>query len=80
MKAAIEIEPAIEPMRTRVALHPFLAGMNRSQRRIAYRLRDGCSLRKRADNFPRRRNGQSILLDRNRKNSSRIERADSATQ
>ena len=31
MKAKIEIEPAIEPMRTRVALHPFLAGMNRSQ-------------------------------------------------
>ena len=31
MKAEIEIEPAIEPMRTRVALHPFLAGMNRSQ-------------------------------------------------
>jgi CRP-like cAMP-binding protein len=26
-----EIEPAIEPMRIRVALHPFLAGMNRSQ-------------------------------------------------
>lgn len=31
MKAEIEIEPAIEPMKTRVALHPFLAGMNRSQ-------------------------------------------------
>jgi len=31
MKAEIEIELAIEPMRTRVALHPFLAGMNRSQ-------------------------------------------------
>ncbi len=31
MKAEIEIKPAIEPMRTRVALHPFLAGMNRSQ-------------------------------------------------
>ena len=31
MKAEIEIEPAIEPMRTRVAFHPFLAGMNRSQ-------------------------------------------------
>jgi CRP/FNR family transcriptional regulator, cyclic AMP receptor protein len=34
MKAEIEIEPAIEPMRTRVALHPFLAGMNRSQRAL----------------------------------------------
>jgi CRP/FNR family transcriptional regulator, cyclic AMP receptor protein len=31
MKTEIEIEPAIEPMRTRVALHPFLVGMNRSQ-------------------------------------------------
>ena len=27
----IEIGPATEPMRTRVALHPFLAGMNLSQ-------------------------------------------------
>jgi CRP/FNR family cyclic AMP-dependent transcriptional regulator len=31
MKAKIEIGPVIEPMRTRVALHPFLAGMNLSQ-------------------------------------------------
>ena len=31
MKTETEIETAIEPMRTRVALHPFLAGMNRKQ-------------------------------------------------
>jgi CRP/FNR family cyclic AMP-dependent transcriptional regulator len=30
MKIETEIEPAIEPMRTRVALHPFLAGMSRT--------------------------------------------------
>ena len=31
MKTETEIDPAKEPMRTRVALHPFLAGMNRTQ-------------------------------------------------
>jgi CRP/FNR family cyclic AMP-dependent transcriptional regulator len=31
MKTEIEIESAIEPMRTRVGLHPFLAGMNHTQ-------------------------------------------------
>jgi CRP/FNR family cyclic AMP-dependent transcriptional regulator len=31
MKTETEIDPVNEPMRTRVALHPFLAGMNRTQ-------------------------------------------------
>ena len=78
MKAEIEIEPAIEPMRTRVALHPFLAGMNRSQLALLTDCAMAVQFEKGPDNFPRRRNGESILLDRNRKNSSRIERADSA--
>ena len=80
MKAEIEIEPAIEPMRTRVALHPFLAGMNRSQLALLTDCAMAVHFEKGPDNFPRRRNGQSILFNRNRKNSSRIERADSATQ
>ena len=31
MKTETEIDPATEPMRTRVTLHPFLVGMNRTQ-------------------------------------------------
>lgn len=31
MKTETEIDPATEPMRTRVAFHPFLAGMSRTQ-------------------------------------------------
>ena len=73
MKTEIEIEPAIEPMRTRVALHPFLAGMNRSQLALLTDCAMAVQFEKGPDNFPRRRNGESLLLDRNRKNSTRIE-------
>jgi cAMP-binding proteins - catabolite gene activator and regulatory subunit of cAMP-dependent protein kinases len=31
MKTETELDPANEPMKIRVALHPFLAGMNRTQ-------------------------------------------------
>ena len=73
MKAEIEIEPAIEPMRTRVALHPFLAGMNRSQLALLTDCAMAVQFEKGPDNLPRRRNGESLLLDRNRRNSTRIE-------
>ena len=74
MKAEIEIEPAIEPMRTRVALHPFLAGMNRSQLALLTDCAMAVHFEKGQTILPRRRNGESILLDRNRKSSARIER------
>jgi hypothetical protein len=45
MKIKIRLNTTIETesLTTRVALHPFLAGMGSHAARIAYRLRDGGS-------------------------------------
>ena len=44
MQTEMENDIHQEPMATRVALHPFLAGMNKQQLALLDRLRDGRSL------------------------------------
>ena len=56
-------ETKSESMRTRVALHPFLAGMNRTELALLTDCADARSLQKRTNDFPGRRNGQPILFD-----------------
>ena len=73
MKAKFEIGPAIEPMRTRVALHPFLAGMNRSQLALLTDCAIAVQFEKGQTIFREGEMANRFCSDRNRKNRTRIE-------
>ena len=51
----INHEIQIEPLATRVALHPFLAGMNRYTTHAAHGLCGGQTFQLKPDDSPRRR-------------------------
>jgi hypothetical protein len=67
-------QPQPASLATRVALHPFLAGMSRTASGVANRLRDRCSLRERANDFAQRRVREGVLFDRKRRGGTRVRR------